>query len=376
MPDRSEPQIAEPKEPPPPIVPAATASTLFVGSAAAGPMDPKSIRSLAAFEALYGGSNPSDPLAVSIGLFFENGGTDARVLRIASQDAAGAPAPLDPAFTAALRAGGAAYHALQQADDFALLCVPGLTDVAAIGDLLDLCGARDALLLLDAPEAWLTACGLPAEVADRVSASSGVLYAPRVLVPGAGPSPASGAVAGVYARSDAMRGVWRSPAGLDLPLRGMTGLSVNLDQHAADRLLGLAINPLLDFPRPPGPVIWGARTIASAQDTTDELRFVAVRRLVLFIERSVGAGVKWAEFEPNDEILWARLVAAVGEFLLGLHRAGALAGSAPGQSFFVRCDRTTMTQADIDAGNIQIEIGVAPLKPAEFVVIKIGMWSA
>ena len=377
MPQRSKPGKADPEEPTPPIVPAATASTLFIGSLPRGPKGPTPVASLAGFEEIFGTQDPANPLAVSLRLYFENGGADARVLRLPKGSAPGELPNRQVAVQwGDLRRGGVTARILETSPEFRLLCVPGLDDLHAIGDLLDLCLTRRALLLLDAPEAWLTAGSLPAELAGRGSASAGVLYAPQVVLQEIGPTAAVGAVAGAYARTDALRGVWRSPAGLDLPLLGISGLTAEYDQRTADRLLGLAINPLLDFPRPPGPVIWGARTIAASRDTADSLRYVAVRRLLLYVENSIRSGMLWTVIENNSEPLWARVRRAVGDFLLGLFRAGAFAGSTPENAYFVRCDATTVTPADISVGRLPVEVGVAPLKPAEFVVLRIGLQAA
>jgi uncharacterized protein len=194
------------------------------------------------------------------------------------------------------------------------------------------------------------------------------MYLPRVrmsrrLVP------PSGAVAGVIARIDTEHGVWRSPAGPGAGL-DVDGLAVELTKGELGALNAEGVNGLRTFPGP-GVVVWGARTLAGSQAESSEWKYVNLRRLVLFLEASIDEGTSWAVFEPNDEPLWARVRGAVEAFLANLWRAGALQGQKLEEAFFVRCDRTTMTQDDVDNGRLIVLVGVAPLEPAEFVVFRI-----
>jgi uncharacterized protein len=177
-------------------------------------------------------------------------------------------------------------------------------------------------------------------------------------------------VAGIYARTDVQRGVWKSPAGLDASLVGVSKLAVPMTDEENGLLNPLGINCLRTFPVF-GSVVWGARTLRGADDYADEYKYVPVRRTALFIEESLFRGLKWVVFEENDEPLWAQIRLNVGAFLHNLFRQGAFQGASPRDAYFVRCDKSTTTQNDINLGIVNIVVGFAPLKPAEFVVIKL-----
>lgn len=178
--------------------------------------------------------------------------------------------------------------------------------------------------------------------------------------------PPSGAIAGIYARSDEQHGVWMAPAGKEANIIGATGLIKNVDDVELDFLDNTCINCVRGIPAV-GIVIWGSRTL-SAQP---EWKYIPVKRLKIFLEGSLSKGTKWAVFEPNDEPLWAKIRSSVGAFMHGLFRKGAFQGATPREAYFVKCDKETMTQDDINEGIINIIVGFAPLKPAEFVIIKI-----
>jgi phage tail sheath protein FI len=178
----------------------------------------------------------------------------------------------------------------------------------------------------------------------------------------------SGAVAGVIARTDAQRGVWKAPAGLDASLVGVARLAVPLTDGDNGRLNPWAINCLRSFPAA-GTVVWGARTLRGADQLADEYKYLPVRRLALYLEESLARGSRWAVFEPNDEGLWSQLRLNIGSFMYNLFRQGAFQGTTPAQAYFVKCDGETTSQQDIDNGVVNVLVGFAPLKPAEFVVI-------
>ncbi|MDC4202828.1 MAG: phage tail sheath subtilisin-like domain-containing protein [Candidatus Manganitrophus sp.] len=173
----------------------------------------------------------------------------------------------------------------------------------------------------------------------------------------------------MYARIDAKRGVWKAPAGTEANIGGAVGLTKEITDAEQDTLNPIGVNVIRVFPAS-GIVIWGARTVATQADP--EYRYVPVRRTAIFIEQSIYNGIQWAVFEPNDEDLWASLRLNIGAFMMTLFRAGAFQGATPSQAFFVKADSQTTTQADIDAGVVNVMVGFAPLKPAEFVVIKIS----
>jgi hypothetical protein len=178
------------------------------------------------------------------------------------------------------------------------------------------------------------------------------------------------AVAGVIARTDASRGVWKAPAGLDATLNGVPRLSVSLTDQETGELNPLGINCLRVRPAT-GPVIWGARTRQGDDRLDSEWRYISVRRLALYIEESLYRGTQWAVFEPNDESLWAQLRLNTGAFMQTLFRQGAFQGQTPQEAYLVKVDKETTTHTDIDRGIVNMIVGFAPLKPAEFVIIKI-----
>jgi phage tail sheath protein FI len=182
--------------------------------------------------------------------------------------------------------------------------------------------------------------------------------------------PASGTIAGLYARIDAARGVWKAPAGRAATLYGVISLERTLSDAQIDRLAALGVNSLRTFDAS-GPLCWGARTLAGADAITSPSKYLPVVRLALFVEESVARGTRLVADEPNAEPLWARIRLRVGTFLHGLFVRGAFQGRTPREAFFVKCDADTTTAADIANGVVNIVIGFAPLKPAEFVTLRL-----
>jgi phage tail sheath protein FI len=280
--------------------------------------------------------------------------------------------------------------ALDRADLFNLLCIPPDTregDIAApvYQAAMAYCAQRRAMLVVDAPTAWdanpITAAsaardGLAALNLAGPAARNAALYFPRLLesdpmrdgqisdfVP-------CGAIAGIMARTDSARGVWKAPAGLDAAINGIQGFTVNLNDAENGMLNPLGINCLRAFPVN-GRVVWGARTLRGADQLADEYKYVSVRRTALFIEESLYRGTQWVVFEPNDEPLWAQIRLNVGAFMNGLFRQGAFQGKTPAEAYFVKCDKETTPQNDINLGIVNIVVGFAPLKPAEFVIVRL-----
>jgi phage tail sheath protein FI len=176
-------------------------------------------------------------------------------------------------------------------------------------------------------------------------------------------------VAGIIARTDGARGVWKAPAGTDATILGAS-LVTELNDDLNGTLNVLGVNVLRSFPIF-GSIVWGARTTDGSDAKASEWKYIPVRRTALYIEESLYQGLKWVVFEPNDFPLWAQIRLNVGAFLNGLFRQGAFAGVTPREAYFVKCDKDTTTQADVDRGIVNILVGFAPLKPAEFVVLKI-----
>lgn len=280
--------------------------------------------------------------------------------------------------------------ALDKADLFNLLCIPADlrdedTDNTVYQAAMSYCSARRAMLLVDSPVNWgknkdtaaadakkgLTDLGLNGDMARNAA-----LYFPRVVQadPNREGQPDTfvpcGIIAGVMARTDVSRGVWKAPAGIDAALNGIQSLQVNLNDAENGQLNPLGINCLRSFPIT-GRVVWGARTLRGTDQLADEYKYVPVRRLVLYIEESLYRGTKWVVFEPNDEPLWAQIRLNVGAFMHNLFRQGAFQGKTRSEAYFVKCDKETTTQNDINLGIVNVVVGFAPLKPAEFVIIKI-----
>jgi phage tail sheath protein FI len=280
--------------------------------------------------------------------------------------------------------------ALQKADLFNLLCIPpdtreGDIPVAVYQQAMNYCNDRRAMLIVDSPAAWSAnpdtaaakaVAGKPALGLDGPASRNAAIFFPRLrksdpmrdgqidtFVP-------CGAIAGIFARTDATRGVWKAPAGLDAALNGIAGLQVNLSDGETGQLNPLGINSLRSFPAA-GQVVWGSRTLRGADSIGDEYKYVPVRRTALFIEETLYRNTQWVVFEPNDEPLWAQIRLNIGAFMQTLFRQGAFQGKSPREAYFVKCDRETTIQNDINLGIVNIVVGFAPLKPAEFVVIKI-----
>ena len=344
-------------------------SAVFFGEAARGPLVPTLINDWPTYKSLFGDLDASYELGYAVYHYFANGGGVAWVVALD-----GGP-PGTMAFRAALPACFDAGGPVDAIDRFDLLCVPGETDPATQTVLLACCAARRAFLIADCV-ADATVSSLAQGPDPRLVgpyASHAALYAPWVVVlDAAGDSrnvPPSPFVAGILARIDAQRGVWKAPAGVEATLVGANSLAVSFDARASDAINAAGINALRALPGK-GFVVWGARTLA-APGGDSQYRYVSVRRLMLHIESSLDAGLHWTVLESNTERTWAVVRRSVEDFLDGLWRAGALAGARREQATFVRCDRTTMTQADSDAGRLIVEIGVAPVRPAEFIVVRL-----
>ncbi|MEE4279096.1 MAG: phage tail sheath subtilisin-like domain-containing protein [Halieaceae bacterium] len=281
------------------------------------------------------------------------------------------------------RANKEGVYALEDADIFNLLCIPPYapgSDVenAVWTEAAAYCEERRAMLIVDAPSDWGTVAQAISGLASGVGTNSrnAALYFPRILQPNSlrdnqiEAFAPCGAVAGTIAATDTRVGVWKAPAGQAASLRGAAGLSVQLTNAENGQLNPLGINCLRAIPAA-GRVIWGARTMQGDDRLASEWKYLPVRRTALFIEESLYRGLQWVVFEPNDEPLWAQIRLSVGSFMNGLFRKGAFQGISSDQAYFVKCDSETTTQADIDRGIVNISVGFAPLKPAEFVIIQL-----
>jgi len=272
-------------------------------------------------------------------------------------------------------------YALLDVDLFNLLLLPetyGMTPAQAAGVIpaaTALCELRRAFYIVDAPSSrTLANIGAWANGASQSRNAATYFPAVRIADPLDGLRPRamapSGTLAGVYARTDATRGVWKAPAGTDATLNGVLDLALPVNDLENGQINPLGVNVLRSFPAY-GRVSWGARTMKGADAQADEYKYIPIRRLALFLEESLYRGTQWVVFEPNDEPLWAQIRLNLGAFMNGLFRQGAFQGKTPQEAFFVKCDKETTTQADRNLGIVNILVGFAPLKPAEFVVITI-----
>jgi len=344
----------------------ADASTaVFLDRFARGPVGiATAIDAFADFERLFGGLVHGSDSSYQIFQFFQNGGRAAQVIRAAP----GTPGDL----AAALRAG------LPAAAPFPIVCIPAtaiLSDAEAlplVAAAQEQCKRHRSFLLIDIPPS--TRIATPAAMVSWWKSHSAYLsrpagcaaiYYPRLQIadPLEANRPreigASGTVAGIYARTDIAHGVWKSPAGEDAtvqcaaPVCRLTDLDLGI-------LTPLRVNSIRDVPGA-GVVVWSARTVSA----DSEWKYVNIRRLAFFLESSIDKGLEWAAFEPNGARLRAKIVSEISSFLDGLWRQGGLLGNKAEQAYLVRCDSSSATK-------VSIEIGYAPLRPAEFVILKMA----
>ncbi len=285
--------------------------------------------------------------------------------------------PADAAFRTALLALFGLGTITDRIDLFNLVCVPGLIDASTITTLQGHCRRRRAFLIVDSPDGE-TVSNMPGNVTPLAGPDgmNAALFYPWVRSPdpiqerALRDFPPCGFVAGVCARTDAQRGVWKAPAGSEAGLNGAAGLAIVMSEAENGQLNPLGINCLRTLPVF-GSVLWGARTLHGDNARGSEWKYIPVRRTALFIEESLYRGTQWVVFEPNDEPLWAQIRLNIGAFLQNLFRQGAFQGRTPREAYFVKCDSETTTQNDINQGIVNIHVGFAPLKPAEFVVLRI-----
>jgi uncharacterized protein len=275
-------------------------------------------------------------------------------------------------------------YSLLDVTDVNLLCLPDLADPAMAGARIAVLSAAERLcvdkrmfLIVYSPGEWDSLAQARAGLAefDPVRSDHSALYFPHVQLtdPLNGQPrnfPPCGAIAGMMASTDGSRGVWKAPAGTAAALSGVLALTVPLTDAENGLLNPLGVNCLRSFPII-GPVAWGARTLQGADMLASDWKYISVRRTALMIEESLYRGTKWVLFESNDERLWGQIRLNVGAFMQSLFQQGAFQGSSARNAYFVRCDATTTTQDDINKGIVNIIVGFAPLKPAEFVIIKI-----
>lgn len=360
-----------------PIEGVSTSTVGFVGMAEEGDLNkPTLITNWGQFVNKFGRYTSERPyLAPAVYGFFANGGSRCYVVRVTDEATDGDYVGTDGG--PGQRTG---LQAFNEIDGVNIVCIPGVTSDAVQKAMITHCESmKDRFCILDPIEdADMTA--IQNQKNDVVSERGyAALYYPWIKVAIETKEndkvkliqdfiPPSGYIAGIYARSDMERGVHKAPA--NEVIRGALDIKLPITKGEQDILNPLGIDCIRAFPGR-GIRVWGARTTAS-----DALwKYINVRRLFLFLEESIEDGTQWVVFEPNDEKLWARVKQTVTQFLTRVWKDGALMGTTPEEAFFVKCDRTTMTQDDIDNGRIIILIGVAPVKPAEFVIFRIAQWT-
>jgi phage tail sheath protein FI len=278
-------------------------------------------------------------------------------------------------------------YALENTNIFNLLVIPPYQASMAPPDVNSLvqncseyCFTRRAFLIVDPPDGWDT------KTTDQITTDLGqiipsfpsyaAIFHPKLLKPNLimgnqiQTFAAAGTLAGIFARTDAQSGVWKAPAGITATLGGVTGLTANINNIDNGALNEIGVNCLRTFPII-GSIVWGSRTLDGADVRASDYKYIPVRRFTLFLEESLYRGTQWVVFEPNAEPLWSSIRLNVGAFMQTLFLQGAFQGTTASQAYFVKCDSESTTQTDIDNGIVNIVVGFAPLKPAEFVVIQI-----
>ncbi|MDO6824829.1 phage tail sheath subtilisin-like domain-containing protein [Marinobacter sp. 1_MG-2023] len=349
-----------------------TSITLFIGMALEGNLNhPTTIHRLDQFERIFGGDLSYGEMALQVKQFFLNGGDEAIIVRVGSE-AGGIPELAD--YETAFRV------VASEVELFNLLVLPrgfGQTDdqrqpLWASASVF--CQRQRAFLIVDPRSDWQTAADAAAGVAalrtGAVTDHAGI-YWPRILSAySALPIDPAGTVAGIMSRIDAQRGVWKAPAGKSASVLGVTGLEYFISNSDISITNPQGVNTLRQLPG--GVMIWGARTMAGFENSGEnEYKYIPVRRAALAIEESLTRGLEFARFESNGEHLWAQIRSVAGAFMQNLFQQGAFQGAKASDAWFVRCDSSTTTQSDIDLGRVNLMVGFAPMRPAEFVILRV-----
>jgi hypothetical protein len=352
-----------------------TSTVAFLGESSVGPLNEAVFcTNWSQFVKTFGDFQNSEYLAHAVYGFFNNGGGRCYIVNVGAGEGDDKKAGKAGRYIGADKGPGArtGLMCLDEIDDINIVCAPGQTDPAIWDAVLSHCeNMKYRFAILDCPEV-IEKGGVNKLVKPRDS-KYGAYYFPWVEVydpfKGNMHQPPSGYMAGVYARSDGERGVHKAPA--NEIVRGALGLRYNITKGEQDILNPKGINCIRSFPNR-GIRVWGARTISSDASW----RYVNVRRLFNMVEQSIEIGTQWVVFEPNDHKLWKRVTRDISAFLLRLWRQGALFGKTPEEAFFVKCDEETNPPEVIDAGQLVCEIGLCPVKPAEFVIFRIGQMQA
>lgn len=373
-----------------PIEAVGTSTVGFLGMCNKGPVNkPVFVTNWSQFVNTFGEFKDSQFLAHAVYGFFNNGGTRCFITNVGAVPVEAAPAKdakavpskdTDKAVNGMFigedkgpnnRTG---LKTFEDIDEIKLVCAPGMTSMAIQDAILTHCEVKkDRFAVLDSPE--VIQDGGVDRIPKPRDSKYGAYYFPWIEVydPDKGNIfvPPSGHMVGIYARVDAERGVHKAPA--NEIVRGALGLKYSISRGEQDILNPKGINCIRDFSRRGrGIRVWGARTVSSDASW----RYINVRRLFIMIEESIEIGTQWVVFEPNDQMLWKRISRDIRSFLYRIWRTGALFGKTPEDAFYVKCDEETNPMEVIDAGQCITEIGICPVKPAEFVIFRIGQWQS
>ncbi|MGE3857533.1 MAG: phage tail sheath family protein [Dehalococcoidia bacterium] len=386
-----------------PLEAAGTAVAAFVGFTATYPKDdpadprgqrPRRVNNWTQFEALYGGFAPGIMLPHAVYGWFNNGGGAAYIARVPHVDENDAPIAVGGDDFVGSESERTGINGLVVADEVTMVVCPDIITATKGADgAVDLVTwqaiqtamiahaekSGDRLAILDTPPSLgpSAAASWRSETA-MYDSKFAALYYPWIKIgnPFAKPDndepkmltiPPSGHLAGIWARNDATRGVWKAPA--NEVVRGVLDVEMKITTVEQEQLNPIGVNCIRPFGAR-GTRVWGARTLSS----DPSWRYVPVRRMFNFVEKTILMGTNWVVFESNDEALWQRVKRTINAFLIGLYRDGALAGTSPGDAFYVKCDAETNPPSSVDEGKLVVEIGIAPLKPAEFVIFRIAQW--
>lgn len=378
---------------------AGTSTTAFVGATRKGPAHtPTVVRSFAEYQSRFGPADSKSIVSIAVWHYFSNGGRTAVVVNtprtsgkgsahVAAADLTGRESDNTGIFALEGSLSGLPPSNILVIPDMAALSAR--EHASAAKTILAFCEEHRAFFIIDPPaprssRRVLTQILDWAKRSDAIRHPNAAVYFPRIACAdplgksgaesGTMVAPASGAIAGLYARTDQRGGVWKAPAGIDARLLGADDVEIALSDAQIGELHGVSINGIRALPRR-GVLAWGARTFVG-DAANQQWKYVNVRRLLLFIEESLYDGLGWSVFEPNGVSLWAQIRLAVSSFMNHLWQAGALLGPSTREAYFVKCGYDTMSQADIEDGRVNLLIGVAPTKPAEFVVLKIELHTA
>lgn len=377
------------------IEPVSTSVTVFMGRASSGPVClPVPVCSMDEAELAFGPVDASIPLYGSLNDFFRNGGRHAIVIRLYRGLGLEADSPEGdpgPALTAEDYLGshdsGGGMFPLASGPFYNLLCIPpDQYDLDVAPEVWQTAARRcyedQAILLMDAPAGWDSAQAAEAGVGSLgisgMPARNTALYFPQVIHPDrtrqnrlSAYSP-GGSVAGIMSRIDSVWGPWHAPAGMEATVKGASGLAVTIQDRQMGILGPMGINCLRDIPSV-GIMIWGSRTLASMEDASHPERYLNIRRTVLFIQSSLRHSLGWVAFEPVRDALWSKVRLITENFLYLLFQRGAFSGRTPSECYFVRCDRSTHTEKDMEEGLVHLQIGIAMLRPGDYTICSLEL---